>query len=215
MRKARSSPTQTWIACKNCGLPTTSHLHFFAHNLHLKSCCTLQADSCASAFAEEISAQIGQITSTAWTNNFGTLLLQLQQSHPSDGQIGKTRMAPKTSKTTTAWWPVSKWNSMPLVMKCQSKIRKAELPQHKPGIALGKLVATDSLAASRFCRRSPFKIILHPASWWLSQSCDSCASAFALEIPAQRAKQQAQLGRTIVAPCFYNFNSRTRANWQN
>ena len=41
MRKTWSSPTQTWIACKNCWLPTTSQLHFFAHNLHLKSFYTL------------------------------------------------------------------------------------------------------------------------------------------------------------------------------
>ena len=34
-------------------------------------------------------------------------------------RIGKTRVASKTSKPTTAWWLVSNWSSMPLAMKRQ------------------------------------------------------------------------------------------------
>jgi len=33
---------------------------------------------------------------------------------------------------------------------------------------LQKLLATYNFADSLFCTRSPFKIILHPASWWLN-----------------------------------------------
>ena len=107
-------------------------------------------------------------------------------------RIGKTGVtigvATKTSKTTTALWLVSKWNSMPLTMKCRIKNQKGRASPTQTWIALGKQLATYSLAASLLCTQSRFKIILHPARWWLSQRCDSCALAFALGIPAQRAK---------------------------
>ena len=110
----------------------------------------------------------GKITSTAWENYFGTLPVQLQQSHPSHGQSGKSRVAPKTSKTTTAWWLVSKWHSMPLVMKCRIKNQKGRASPTQTWIALGKQLATYSLAASLFCTQSRSKLILHPASCWHS-----------------------------------------------
>ena len=69
---------------------------------------------------------------------------------------GKTRMAPKTNKTTTAWWLASNSKTMPVAMKCQINNQlKPDVPQHKPAWSL-------------------LGTILDPASWWLSQSCDSC-----------------------------------------
>ena len=52
-------------------------------------------------------------------------------------RIGKTRVAPKTSKTTTAWWLAWNWdNIIPMAMECQ---------------------VNDET-------QSPFKIIPHPAT---------------------------------------------------
>ena len=51
------------------------------HCIHLQGC-----KCCAAALDVEIWAKKGQITSTAWKCNSGTLLLQLQQSHPCDWQ---------------------------------------------------------------------------------------------------------------------------------
>ena len=65
-------------------------------------------------------------------------------------------------------WP---WN-------VKSTIRKARPSPTQNWIALGKLVATYNFAASPLLHRSPLKTILNPASWWLSQSCDSYAAAF-------------------------------------
>ena len=47
---------------------------------------------------------------------------------------------------------------------------KPDLPQLKPG-SLAKQLATYNFADSLCCTQSPFKIILHPVSWWLSHSC--------------------------------------------
>ena len=53
-------------------------------------------------------------------------------------------------------------------------------------IALGKLVATYNFAASLFCTaQCPSRTILEPATWWRSQSCDSCRAAFAVKVSAQ------------------------------
>ena len=47
---------------------------------------------------------------------------------------GKTRMAPKVNKFTTAWWLASKGKNMPVAMKCQINNQlKPDLPQQKPG----------------------------------------------------------------------------------
>ena len=40
---------------------------------------------------------------------------------------GKTRMVPKTSKFTTAWWLASNWKNMPLAMKCRMRIRQNQV----------------------------------------------------------------------------------------
>ena len=97
--------------------------------------------------------------------------------------MGKTSAAPKTSKNTTAWWPASHWKK--LAMKCQISIEKSQIFPNSNLDRLQKLSATYNFAASLFCTQSPFKIILRPASWWLSQSCHSCAAVVAVKIWAQ------------------------------
>ena len=71
-------------------------------------------------------------------------------------RIGKTRVATKTSRTTTAWCVAWKWNRMPLAMKCQISNQKRQIfPTTKQSWLLsGKLVASYSLAASLFCTAS-------------------------------------------------------------
>ena len=63
-------------------------------------------NSWAAAFAVEIWAHLCQMTSTVWKNNFGTLASR------------KTRMVPKPSKFTPAWWLAWNWKNILLAMKC-------------------------------------------------------------------------------------------------
>ena len=101
----------------------------------------------------------------------------------------KTSVAPKTRTIiTTGWWLAWYWkNIVPLAMECQVNDEKTQIfPKTKQTwFLLGKQLATYNFAASLFCTQSPFKIILHPASWWLSHSCHSCAGVFAAKIWAQ------------------------------
>ena len=65
----------------------------------------------------------------------------------------------------------------------------------------GKSVAIYKFAASLFCTaQSLFRTGLHHGRWKLSQSCYIYIVAFVVQI-------WPQLGRTIVGPCQYNFNS--------
>ena len=81
-------------------------------------------------FAVEMWAQMGQITT-----QLGRTLVPCCQYNFNSGILasGRTRMAPKPSKTTTARWLA--WNSktMALAMKCQINNQlNPDLPQHKP-----------------------------------------------------------------------------------
>ena len=91
-------------------------------------------------------------------------------------------MAPKPSKTTTAWWLASNSKTTPVFMKSQIKNQqseKPELPQHKPGSPWENWSLPTTSQLHLFCTTwSLLRTILHPASWWLSQSCDFYAAAF-------------------------------------
>ena len=92
--ESREFPTQTWIALGKlvdaynftASLSCTAHTVF--RNIldpaswELSQSC----DSCTAALAAEIWSQMGQMTSTAWKRNSGTLLLQLQRWHRCEGQ---------------------------------------------------------------------------------------------------------------------------------
>ena len=56
---------------------------------------------------------------------------------------------------------------------------KPELPQNKPGSSWENQSLPTTLQLHLFCTTwSLFRTILDPASWWLSQSCDSYAVSF-------------------------------------
>ena len=66
-------------------------------------------------------------------------------------------------------------------MKCQVNNQlNARSSPTQTWIALGKLVAIPTTSQLHLCctTKSLLRIILDPASWWLSQSCDSYAAAF-------------------------------------
>ena len=85
---------------------------------------------------------------------------------------------------------------------------KPELPQHKPGSPWENRSLPTTSQLHLFCTTcSLLRTILDSASWWLSQSCDSCAAAFCCrDVGPKWAKWQTHLGRTLVARCQYNFN---------
>ena len=103
-------------------------------------------DSYAAAFAVEMWAQMGQITNTGWKNTCGP---RCQHNFNSGILVnGKTRMAPRPSKTTTAGWLATNSKTMPLFMKSQINNQKSRASPTQTWIALGKLVATYNFAAS-------------------------------------------------------------------
>ena len=100
-----------------------------------------------------------EITSTAWKDS------NLNRRTHS---IGKTRMVPKPSKFTTAWWLASNSKNMPLAMPCWINREKSQISQStKPTwFLLAKLVATYYFATSLFCTaQSPFRTNLDDGIW--------------------------------------------------
>ena len=90
--KARSSPTQTWMASEKLvatNFAASPSLHYI-HDLYLGPFSWWLAknfDSLTAAFCcRDLWSQMGQITNTAWKNTDGTLPLQLQQWHPCEWQ---------------------------------------------------------------------------------------------------------------------------------
>ena len=194
---------------ENWWLTTTSQLHFFAlHHFHLgpRQWC-LEIVSKLRFLRSRLCCQdLHRLEQQLWhlASTFSTL---------APVRWAKTSAAPKTSKTTTAWWRASHWKK--LAMKCQISNEKSQIFPNSNLNRLQKLSATYNFAASLFCTQSPFKIILRPASWWLSQSCHSCASAFAAEISAQMGQKTCTSWKNNFGTfLLYNFNTRTRANWQ-
>ena len=169
-RKSKASLTQTWIALrKPARYLQLRSFTFFGTTWSLLSTILNPAswwlsqsfDSYAAAFS---CTDVGPNC----TGNSGILA------------SGKTRMAPKPSKTATARWLA--WNSktMPLFMKCQMNNQKS---QSFPKTNLDHLRKTSPYLQLRsftfFCTTwSLLRTILDSASWWLSQSCDSYAAAF-------------------------------------
>ena len=114
----------------------------------------------------QITTQLGRTLVPCCKYNFNSGILA----------SGRTRMAPKPSKTTTARWLA--WNSktMALAMKCQIN---NQLTQIFPNTNLEKTGRYLQLRSFTFfalhdLHSGPF---LNPASWWLYQSGDSDAAA--------------------------------------
>ena len=78
------------------------------------------------------------------------------------------------------------WNKSHWPWNVKSTMRKARSSPTQTWIPLGKLEATYNFAASLFCtEQTLFRTILDQGSSLLSQNCNSCAAAFAVEIWAQ------------------------------
>ena len=143
--RTQNQPGSPW---ENWRLPTTSQLNLFAlHNLHLGPIWTMEL-TCAQT-----------VLAPCFSNLNG----------PTRA-IGKTRMVPKPSKFTTAWWLLSNSKSMPLAMKCQVNSEKSQIFQNttQNWVAFGKLVATYNFATSLFCTtQSPCRTNLDDCIWQL------------------------------------------------
>ena len=109
-------------------------------------------------------AQTGQMTSTTWK----TIVVPCQYNFNSGILAsGKTRMAPKPSKPTTAWWLVSNLTDVPVAMKSQINNHKGKASPTQTWIALGKLVATYNFAASPFLHYMISTRVAVPKLWFL------------------------------------------------
>ena len=88
--------------------------------IHLQQDCKC----CAAALGVAIWATIGPNNQNSLEETFWHLATTT--STPAPVWWAKTSAAPKTSKTTTAWWLVSNRNSMPLAMKRQINDQKKQ-----------------------------------------------------------------------------------------
>ena len=116
--------------------------------------------------AVEMSAQMGQITNTAWKNTCGPRC----QHNFNSGILasGKTRIAPKPSKSNAACWSASNSTNMPLARKCQINNRG--------------YLQLRSFTFFALYTSSLLRTILNPASWWLARNLkNACTAAIGLK----------------------------------
>ena len=125
--KARSSPTETWIALGTLVATYNFAASPFLHCMISTPETCQSCDSYAAAFAAiwaKQQTQLGRTLVARWQYNFNS----------GTFASGKTRMAPKTNKFTAAWRLAPKLTDAPLFMKCQINNQlKPDFPQHKPG----------------------------------------------------------------------------------
>ena len=142
-------PGSPW---ENWSLPTTSQLHLFctAWSLrgkrakvvilmqpHLLSRCGPKQD--------RRQTQLGRTLVARWQYNFNSGILA----------SGKTRMAPKKSKFTAAWWLASNLTDVPLFMKCQTNNQKTHIIPNRNLDRLGK---TGRCHYLQLCSFTPFAL---------------------------------------------------------
>ena len=124
---------------------------------------------------------------------------------------GKTRMAPKPSKTTTAWWLASNSQNMPLIIKCQINSQlKPDLPQHKPGSPWENWSLPTTSQLHLVCTTlSLLRTILDPVAvpkLWFLCSCLCCrdlgsiANKDSLEEHLRHVASILASGKTRMAP---------------
>ena len=150
-------PGSPW---ENWSLPTTtSQLHLVCTTLSLLRtildpvACPKVVVSYAAAFAVEMCAHVDRIKHSLEEHLWHVASILAS---------GKTRMAPKTNNSTTAWWLASKSTNMPLAMTMSNQ--QWWLP-------------TTSLL-HLFCTTSLLRTILDPARWWLDKKFDSWSTAW-------------------------------------
>ena len=163
-------------------------------------------------YTVEICAQMCHMTSRAWKNYLATMPVQLRQWHQCEWQDQDGFLRQAKLPLHGGWWrtwEVSHWPwHVKSVIKTQDKASSI-FPNTKLD-RLGKLLAACNFAASLFCSApSLFRSILHRGS---------CPRVIILAQPPalqncvlKCAKWPAQLERTFLAPCQYNFKSGTSA----
>ena len=144
--------------------------------------------------------QLGRTLVNRWQYNFNSGILA----------SGKTRMAPKKSKFPAAWWLASNLTDAPLFMKCQTNNQKSHIIPNRNLDRRGKTGRCCYLQLRSFTLFALHDLYLG------SGSCAKLVILALLPLPQRCgttwAKQQTQLGRTLVARWQYNFNSGTFAS---
>ena len=196
--KTSKAATAWWLATKRKNMPLALKRHTsFRQNRTILDPASWKlsqtCDSGAVAFAVEF---------------FGTLRSHLQQRKscgwPRPGWLPRQANLPLHGGWRRTWqmchWP---WS-------VKSRIRKAQLPKHKPGSPWDNwwlhLFALHSLSWGPF---------LDSASWWLSQSCDSCRAAFALEIWAHLRQMASTACKNNCGTLLLQLQQTHPCYWQN
>ena len=144
IRKAELPQHKPGLPWENWWIPTPSQLHFLAlqlvavpklYFLCSRTCCKDLGPNGPNS-KHSMDKHLWHVAST--TSTVATL-------------PGKTRMASKPSKITTAWWLASNSKNMPVAMKCHINNRQSRASPTQTWIALGNLVATYNFAASFSC----------------------------------------------------------------
>ena len=105
-----------------------------------------------------------------------------------------TRMAPKPSKTTTAWWPASNLTNVPLFMKCQINDQLTPNRPTQTGSSWGK--------AGRYIQLCSFTFFaLHdlysgPFSTLLAGGCPKVVILLQLPFAVEMLAQMGQITNT-------------------
>ena len=123
-------------------------------------------------FAVDMWAQMGQITNTPWKNT----CWHVASTTSTVESLPVARLGWLLSQAKlllhVGWHRTRKICQWPWNVK--STIGKANLPQHKPGSAWEDWSLPTTSQLHLLCTTwSLLRTILDPASWWLSQSCDS------------------------------------------
>ena len=155
----------------------------------------------------------GQIARAAWKNNCCTLKVQLQRSHPFDGQKQCGSQEKQNYHCMVAGVSLEEYA---FGQMSNQQWEKPDLPQLKTWIACKNCWLPTTSQLHYFAhnlRLKSFYTLLAggcPAVVILVQGYLLLRSGLKW---IKWAKWEAQLGRNVLALCFYNFNSRTHANW--
>ena len=146
--KARSSPTQTWIALATL-LATYNFAasHFFTVQTVFKTILDTSFQVlCRWHWCRGLMQN--RPNHTVCRNNFGSYLCNLESGI---GANCKTSVFSKTSKRTSGWWLASNFRIIPLAKKYQIDNQRSRASPTQTWIALRTLLATYNFAASPSC----------------------------------------------------------------
>ena len=159
---------------ENCWLPTTSQLHLFCTAESLLSTIVDPASWWLSQSCDSYAAAFGcRDVGPNGPNNKLSLAEHLWHVAGTTSTVASLRVA------KLGWLP-----SQAKLPKCQPNN-----PQHKPESPWENCWLPTTSQLHLFCTaESLLSTIVDPASWWLSQSCDSYAAAFGCRMWAQKGQ---------------------------